>query len=188
MHKPVLEALNKDFVKDEIDRTGLTATRGALSMKETEEGAESKADTSKGLQTLLIGDSLFEHLKALPSDLQPTGKDNNESCLQTDSIEPPSRKHLRQQSTRIAAIPYSLNLGVGGDSMENVLYRLSLGTYNLLLPHSPYLRLVVVQVGTNNLGPKRSLRPDKLWKYGLLIQALLRIAPKAQLLCSGLLG
>lgn len=182
VHRPALEALNKALSSG----TGLTAATAALSMKGNEEGADSKPDTFNGLQTLLIGDSLLEHLKTLPSDLQSLGKDNNEPSLQTDLIGSSSIERSQQQSIRIAAIHRCLNLGVGGDRIENILYRLSLGTYSLLLPHSPHLRLVIVQVGTNNLGPKRSLKPNILWKYGLLIQALLRIAPKAQVLCSGL--
>lgn len=186
VHRPELEALNKTLSTNRTNETGLAAATAALSMKENEKGANNKGDTSNGLQTLLIGDSLLEHLKTLRSDFQSSGKENKEHSVQTVLFSSSSIEHLRQQSIRIATIPYSLNLGVGGDNIENVLYRLSLGTYNLLLPHSPHLRLVIVQVGTNNIGPKRSLTADKLWKYGLLIQTLLRIAPKAQVLCSGL--
>lgn len=181
VHRPALEALNKALSSG----TGLTAATAALPMKGNER-AESKSDTFNRLQTLLIGDSLLEHLKTLPSDLQSSCKEKNESSLQTDLIGSSSIGRSQQQDIRIATIHRCLNLGVGGDRIENVLYRLSLGTYSLLLPHSPHLRLVIVQVGTNNLGPKRSLKPNTLWKYGLLIQALLRIAPKAQVLCSGL--
>lgn len=175
--------MNQALPKNETNETGLTAATIALPVKRLE-GAESNANIFNGLNTLLIGDSLFEQLKTLPSELNSLGNHNQD---QTVLIGPSSRERLPQQSIRIATIPCSLNLRVGGDNIENVLYHLSLGTYNLLLPHSPHLSLVAVQVGTKNLRPKRSLAPDQLWKYGLLIQALLRIAPKAQILCSGLL-
>ena len=129
-------------------------------------GADSNADIFNRLKTPLIGDSLFEHLKTLPSDLNSSGNHNQDQAV---LIGPSSRERLPQQSIRIPTIPCSFNLGVGCDKIENVLDRLSLGTYYLLLSLSPHLSLVVVQLGTNNFRPKHSLTAEELWNYGLLI-------------------
>lgn len=105
----------------------------------------------QSITTVLIGDSMLERLKS-------TGV-----------------------STRTGTLDRGFNAGVGGDKIENVLYRLGLGMATLLQDRG--VRLWVVMVGTNNLSPKRGLRGDEIEKYGLLLQALLRIAPRSRVLC-----
>lgn len=62
-------------------------------------------------------------------------------------------------STKIAQLPCTFNAGVGGDKIENVLYRL--GTLNMMSKlESHSARLVVVMVGTNNL--KKALKPKEV--------------------------
>lgn len=165
VHRPALKTLNQALRKNGTNETGLTAATITLPVKKIE-GADSNAHIFNGLKTLLISDSLFEHLKTLPSDLKSSGNHNQDQAV---LIGPSSRERLPQQSIRIATIPCSSNLGVGGDKVENALDHLSLGMYYLLLSHSPHLSLVVVQVGTNNFRPKHSLAAEELWKYGLLI-------------------
>ncbi len=174
-HKLGLEALNNTIVKAS--------------------SSSSSSSSDQLLQTLQIGDSLLERLKSLPPavssqapETKSSTKGPSSSSLEAIQIGSSGIEPLKDQqgAVRIATIPHSFNLGVGGDKIENVLYRLSLGTYNLLLPQSPQLKLVIVQVGTNNLRPMRSLTPEELSTYGLLIKALPRIAPKAQILCCGL--
>ena len=70
------------------------------------------------------------------------------------------------------AVPHSstfargdvLNLGVGGEKVANVLYRISLGLLELLAPFS--VRLWVIHIGSNNLrrgcGPLRSFEIAQL--------------------------
>lgn len=51
--------------------------------------------------------------------------------------------------------PQAFNAGVGGDKIENILYRVDLGLLRLLKPTNP--KLIVLQLGTNNLQPKTAL-------------------------------
>ena len=188
VHKLALEALNEALANN-----GIASIRPVAGLPVEEMGknaTQSKENTSDKLQ--VIGNSHLEHLKTLPTDTQSLEKDSNAASQQRDvscsfSIDS-NQQSMSQRSIRIARIPCSLNLGVGGDKIENVLYRLFLGTYNLLLPHSQSLKVVVVQIGTNNLRRKCILASRELWKYGLVVQALLKLAPHAQVLCYGLFG
>jgi hypothetical protein len=88
--------------------------------------------------------------------------------------------------TQIGQLPYPhvFNAGVGGDKIENVLYRVDLGLLNLLKLRNP--KLVVLQVGTNNLRPKQGLERQHLDDYYLLLQAVLRIlSARTQILVTG---
>lgn len=73
------------------------------------------------------------------------------------------------------------NAGVGGDKIENILYRLELGLFDhfsLYPQRKAELKTCVVMVGTNNLSKK------KVWKdggvegkaYRLLLEALVRMS------------
>ncbi|KUJ22128.1 SGNH hydrolase [Mollisia scopiformis] len=102
--------------------------------------------TRPPITTLLIGDSMFERFK-------------------TTGIH-----------TRIAQSgSQTFNAGVGGDKVENVLYRLDLGLLDLLSKQDEKIKICIVMVGTNNLGKKTPLKVDK---YRLLVQALLRISDR----------
>jgi lysophospholipase L1-like esterase len=77
------------------------------------------------------------------------------------------------------------NAGVGGDKIENVLYRMDLGLLRLLKPRSP--KIIVLQLGTNNLQRKRGLERRHLDDYYLLLQALLvTFSAQTQILVTGL--
>lgn len=80
--------------------------------------------------------------------------------------------------TKTAQLPSSFNAGVGGDKIENVLYRLDLGMQSLLEDRN--VKLWVLMIGSNNL--KKSLKKADVEKYRLLVQALLRIAPTSKVL------
>jgi hypothetical protein len=109
---------------------------------------ELTSSPSGSISTVLIGDSMFERLKT-------TGND-----------------------TRLAKLPSSFNAGVGGDKIENVLYRLDLGLLDLL--EGKKVKLWVVMVGTNNL--KKALKSAEVERYQLLLQALLRLAPGSRII------
>jgi hypothetical protein len=94
------------------------------------------------IDVVLIGDSMLERLKT-------TG-----------------------MSTKIAQMPSTFNAGVGGDKIENVLYRLGLGMMMRLSDKN--VKLWVVMVGTNNL--KKALKPNEIELYRLLLQALLKMS------------
>lgn len=53
--------------------------------------------------------------------------------------------------TQIGGLQYPrvFNAGVGGDKIENVLYRIRLGLLSILKAKNP--KLVVIHIGTNNL-------------------------------------
>lgn len=207
-HRPALEKLDT-ALSLELDASSLATATASLSVGDNLRGKEpaspSKvsplASSSSSLQTVLIGDSLIERLKTTGksapilttekngdgSPIKHIGKATlSPSSLQAILIGSSAIEHMKQHPVRIATMRRCINLGVGGDRIENVLYRLALGTYDLLVPHSLSIKLVVVQVGTNNLRPKRSFTTEETWKYGFLIRALLRIAPKAHIICCGM--
>jgi len=110
----------------------------------------SPPDGPAPIDTVLIGDSMLERLKT-------TGA-----------------------HTQIAHLSSSFNAGVGGDKIENVLYRLDLGMMDLLEEQS--VKVWVVMVGTNNLKKSHRLLPNEVQCYRLLLQSLLSISPKSQII------
>ena len=109
------------------------------------------------IDVVLLGDSMLERF-------QTTGKYTQIGQLQ---------------------YPRVFNGGVGGDKIENVLFRLRLGLLSMLNAKNP--KLVVIHIGTNNLRPRRSLQGADLDNYHLLLQALLRFLPvQTQILVTGL--
>ena len=100
-------------------------------------------------EVVLIGDSMLERLKT-------TGT-----------------------STRIAQMKSMFNAGVGGDKIENVLYRL--GTLGMMLKLSDRnVKLWIVEIGTNNL--KKALNPKEIELYRLLIRTLLKMSPLSRII------
>ena len=98
---------------------------------------ELTAEPKSPITTVLIGDFILERLK-------------------TSGV-----------STETANLPSSFNAGVGGDKIENVLYRLHLGMGKLLRGRG--VRLWVVMVGTNNLTPERGLQLQDVLRFRLLL-------------------
>ncbi|KAF3188055.1 hypothetical protein TWF225_003832 [Orbilia oligospora] len=91
------------------------------------------------------------------------------------------------QNTGLHNLPRSFNLGVGGDKIENVLYRLHTG-YIPLLADRP-TKLWVVHIGTNNLRPKKGLRdsdPSDYANFRILIETLRVLCPGSKVLVTGL--
>ncbi|CAF0752628.1 unnamed protein product [Adineta steineri] len=115
------------------------------------------SEVSSQIDTVLLGDSMMERFKT-------TGK------------------HTQVGQLRY---PQVFNAGVGGDRIENVLYRIDLGLLRLLKHKNP--KLVVLQVGTNNLRPGKALQFQHLNGYCLLLHALLRtLSTETQILVTGL--
>jgi lysophospholipase L1-like esterase len=79
----------------------------------------------------------------------------------------------------LAQLPSSFNASVGGDKIENVLYRLDLGLIFQLETRN--VKLWVVMIGTNNL--RKALKKVEVEQYRLLLQALLRISTTSKILC-----
>lgn len=73
-------------------------------------------------------------------------------------------------STYIVKLPSSFNAGVGGDRIENVLYRLDVGLLDILRLRRSKLRLLAVR--TNNIPSKRELKASNLERYEILLKAL----------------
>lgn len=181
VHKPELEALNKTLPTEyEIVTSSAESTPIGEKGKDKETQKEDSFSMNKIPRTLLIGDSLLERLKTL---LTPP--------FQTFLLGSSAIEHLKNSppgsaQLQLTTLPSSINLGCGGDKIENVLYRLYAGTYRLLLPFSSSIKLIILQVGTNNLRPLRPLTAAECTKYSLLLVALLKIAPGATVVCSGL--
>lgn len=122
-----------------------------------EHSSSTSAELLPQIDIVLLGDSMFERFKT-------TG---------------------RQTQIGQLRYPRLFNAGVGGDRIENVLYRVDLGLLDLLKPHNP--KLVVLHLGTNNLRPRQGLTRQQLDDYYLLLQALLLIlSSDAQILILGL--
>jgi hypothetical protein len=102
------------------------------------------------IDIVLIGDSMLERLKT-------TGA-----------------------QTQIANLHSSFNAGVGGDKIENVLYRLDLGMMDLLEERN--VKIWVVMVGTNNLKKTHPLLAAEVQRYRLLLQSLLLISSRSQII------
>jgi hypothetical protein len=82
--------------------------------------------------------------------------------------------------------PDLLNAGVGGDRIQNVIYRLGTkGLYSRLKQHG--VNFVILQMGTNNLRPKRRLSAGAIEEYALVLEALARVAPGIVVLLTGIL-
>ncbi|KAH8679579.1 SGNH hydrolase-type esterase domain-containing protein [Tricladium varicosporioides] len=107
---------------------------------------------ANSMKAVLIGDSMLERLKT-------TGF-----------------------STELCSSPNTFNAGVGGDKIENLLYRLDLGLLKELKKHEKSLRVVVLMVGTNNLG-KKGIKDIEAERYGLLLAALLGLSDMCKVLC-----
>ncbi|KAF3937429.1 hypothetical protein ABW19_dt0208320 [Dactylella cylindrospora] len=87
-------------------------------------------------------------------------------------------------NTKLHNLPRSFNLGVGGDKIENVLYRLHLGYIDLLKDRPT--KLWVLHIGSNNFTPKRGLRDVEFSNYRLLLQTLLLLSPESKILVTGI--
>lgn len=93
---------------------------------------------------------------------------------------------LNTRISQLCSQPHSttFNAGVGGDKIENALYRLNLGLFDTLSKQRSELKLCVVMIGTNNLNGKKPLRASEIGKYRLLLQALLRMSDReSKILC-----
>ena len=121
------------------------------------ESSTENISSASQIDIVLLGDSMFERFKN-------TGKYTQIGQLQ---------------------YPQVFNAGVGGDKIENVLYRMDLGLLRLLKPKNP--KIIVLQLGTNNLQRKRGLERRHLDDYYLLLQALLvTFSTQTQILVTGL--
>ncbi|KAM0338683.1 hypothetical protein ACHAPU_011240 [Fusarium lateritium] len=89
----------------------------------------------------LLGDSLFERFKT-------TGK-----------------KLSINKNSRV------LNLGVGGDKVTNVQYRIDQGLIESLKQHQPNIKLMYIHMGCNDL-KKKGLRKQETEGYDKLIKEL----------------
>lgn len=113
---------------------------------------------ARRIRCLLLGDSMLERFKT-------TGK------------------HTKLGQVEF---PDLLNAGVGGDRMQNVIYRL--GTkdlYSRLKEHG--VDCAVLHMGSNNLRPKRGLSAEAIEEYGLVVEALARAAPGIVMLLTGII-
>ncbi|KAK0665475.1 SGNH hydrolase-type esterase domain-containing protein [Cercophora samala] len=118
---------------------------------------------------VLIGDSMIERMLT-------TG-----NCGPNLTSPWPSTTMLPDDSTKQLQGDRVLNLGVGGDKIQNVAYRLvgdatrDLKSVAEVLAGRRSVKLWVLQVGTNNLNPKKGLGDGDMDALRLLVEALLEI-------------
>ncbi|KAH7179932.1 SGNH hydrolase-type esterase domain-containing protein [Fusarium flagelliforme] len=103
----------------------------------------------------LLGDSLFERFKTTGSELP------------------------------INHNPSILNLGVGGDKVLNIQYRIDQGLFDNLKTHQPNLKLMYVHMGSNNL-KKNGLRKNDADFYESLIAHIRQALPDVQVVVTAL--
>ncbi|KAF2114821.1 SGNH hydrolase-type esterase domain-containing protein [Lophiotrema nucula] len=110
------------------------------------------------MEVVYLGNSMLERLKT-------TGKD-----------------------TRLATLQSSWNAGCGGDTTENILYRLSEGMYDILkTPHpNKHIKIWLLVSGTNNLRPKKPFRERDVESWRLLVEACFKMAPTSKVLAVGM--
>ena len=88
--------------------------------------------------------------------------------------------------TKINHLAKSFNAGVGGDKIENVLYRIEQGLLRAMEDKIP--KLWVLSIGTNNLRVKGrdGLKEDEIEAFVVLVAAILRAAPESTVLMTEL--
>lgn len=80
--------------------------------------------------------------------------------------------------------PQILNLGVSGDKIQNVQYRIDQGLVDALKEHQQ-IKLIYVQMGGNNL-VKNGLRKEDVESYAELIKGLRAELPNATIVITAL--
>jgi hypothetical protein len=84
------------------------------------------------------------------------------------------------------AFPNLLNAGVGGDRIQNVVYRL--GTKDLFSGLKQRgVKFAILHMGTNNLRRSRGLTGEEVEEYGMVLEALTRAAPDIVMFVTGIM-
>jgi len=84
------------------------------------------------------------------------------------------------------AFPNLLNAGVGGDRIQNVVYRL--GTKDLFSGLKQRgVKFAILHIGTNNLRRNRGLTGGEIEEYALVLEALTRAAPDIVVFVTGIM-
>ncbi|CAP68262.1 uncharacterized protein PODANS_7_4190 [Podospora anserina S mat+] len=150
--------------------------------------------------------SLNSHIPLLESAKNPSSPDvvligdsMIERMLTTANCGPnlvspwPSQTMLPKDNSKQFQAGRVLNLGVGGDKIQNVAYRLvgdpthRLKSVADMLAARRSVKLWVLQVGTNNLSPKKGLGDGDVDALRALVEALLDIGAKGcKVLVTGL--
>ncbi|KAK2758024.1 hypothetical protein FQN54_004430 [Arachnomyces sp. PD_36] len=137
---------------------------------------------------VLFGDSMLERMKTTGDSENfqpwPSAAMLSDSALEELAISQPASELKRMDGV--------FNAGVGGDKIENMLYRLlgdpDKGLTGLIpLIKEREMRFWVVHAGTNNLHPKRGHRDKDSDLLRLLLQTLLKIShPEVRILLTEL--
>jgi hypothetical protein len=84
------------------------------------------------------------------------------------------------------AFPNLLNAGVGGDRIQNVVYRL--GTKDLFSGLKQRgVKFAILNMGTNNLRRNRGLTGGEIEEYAMVLEALTRAAPDIVVFVTGIM-
>lgn len=140
------------------------------------------------ISVVLLGDSMLERMltTGLPHDgpSLPCLGDWPPSKLMSDASLEAALAQQTLGKSPASRLPNVLNLGVGGDRIQNVAYRMigqPSDSAKSLEGYAPYLvqlrsvELWVVQAGTNNLRPKTGLSDQDISALEQLLRALLII-------------
>lgn len=124
------------------------------------------------------------HLQQHVPEIVNTAKDSNEYLLIGDSML--ERFKTTGSETRFASFPH-FNAGCGGDRVENLLYRCSMGLLErIALSQSNSLRVIVIHIGTNNVHKKRGLSDAQLDNFKILFYTILDVFPNTRVVSTGL--
>lgn len=129
------------------------------------------------VRVILLGSSMLERFRT-------TGKSSRLS-LQVQLLSTSNLRQRRQSIARTSSLSNrldTLNLGVGGDRIENVLYRISLGLLDLLQPFP--IALWILHIGGNDLhGNQGPIGLRAINRTQLLLEAILAVSsPDAKII------
>ncbi|KAK4221190.1 SGNH hydrolase-type esterase domain-containing protein [Podospora fimiseda] len=135
-----------------------------------------QSPTSPSPSIILLGDSTLERLI---------------TTCDSPSYDPwPSPTLLTDLQSRLSGV---LNLGVGGDKIQNIGYRL-LGDPARDLPglleiisQKDNVKLWVVHAGTNNLSPKNGLVDEDVDALEVIVRVLLMFGKESRVIVSGIM-
>lgn len=142
------------FGAGDVPASTVPASRGDSGGAERQAVVVERARTSPPTAVLLIGDSITQ------------GWENEGSAVWRDRIGPLG----------------ALNLGVGGDRTEHVLWRLGQAPIGRLDP-----KAVVIMIGTNNIGHGRDDAAQTLAGVRAVVGLVRAQAPKATVILCGIL-
>jgi len=181
----------------------------AADMLSGADGVDASNDTNDLPPVVLVGSSSIERFKTTGTEtaINKSAVSSSVTFIGDSMMERLKTSGTTTQLNKSAMpgtsdkLPRSMNLGVGGDKIENLLFRIagsdqpgkSLDTplwdlFEGRRQRGQNIKLWVLQIGTNNLRtPRGGLRPKEMALYKLVVKALLELGGRdCKVLCNGL--